>query len=112
SLVFNVRDILKGNYVIHKIILQDATINLAEDKSGNINYKFWKDSQTSSHKEFSVVLEEVICKNIHFKYASAKSRQDISMLIHDASVAGNFTAEMYTLKTDASLLSEKINLNG
>lgn len=111
SLVFNVRDIIRGNYIIHKIILQDASINLLEDKNGNINYKFWKDSESNTHSEFEVVLEEVMCKNVRFQYKDVKAQQDIVMQVHEAAIQGNFTSELYTLQTDVKVLSEKIGLH-
>ncbi|MBC8048384.1 MAG: AsmA family protein, partial [Fimbriimonadaceae bacterium] len=111
SLLFNVRDILKGNYVIKKIIVQDADIRLLTDAQGNINYKFWKENESEdSSGDLSVVLEEVKCENINFIYADKKNRQDISMLIKDVTMHGNFTADTYTLKTEGDILSHGIEI--
>ncbi|MBK7038240.1 MAG: hypothetical protein IPH42_18415 [Bacteroidetes bacterium] len=60
SLLFNVMNILRGNYNIKNIIVTDGYCHLITDKKGDINYKFWKDSEDTSSEDFSVNLEKFI----------------------------------------------------
>ena len=110
SLLFNVMNILRGNYNIKNIIVTDGYCHLITDKKGDINYKFWKDSEDTSSEDFSVNLEKVIFSDIDFQYLDFKNNQDISMLLHNCEMMGNFSSDNYILAITGDLLSKRIKV--
>lgn len=110
SLMFNVRDLLKGNYIIKEIEVRNADVTLLRDEKGVINYKFWKESEEETGTDISVLLEEVKCKNVAFIYTDKKNKQDISLQVYDAELSGNFSAENYTVKASGNILSNRIQI--
>jgi uncharacterized protein involved in outer membrane biogenesis len=112
SLVFNIKDILQNNYVIKSIIVEDGFCKLITDKKGNINYKFWKESENQSSEDFSVELREVVLLNIDFIYTDQRSEDDVAIFINAANLSGNFSSQVYKLTTDADILSKHINTGG
>lgn len=112
SLVFNIMNLLKGNYVIEKIIVDEGYCNLITDKKGNINYKFWKDSEDTSSANFSIDLQKVECNQMDFNYRDYKQSIDIALGIHHADFSGNFSADTYNMLVSGDLLSKHINISG
>ena len=112
SLVFNVWDIFKGNYTINNIQVKNGFCHLITDKKGNINYKFWKDSEGESSSDFSINLEQVDCEDINFQYRDYKYQQHIEMLIHNCALTGNFSSDNYLMQLNGDVLSKRIKIGG
>ena len=110
SLVFNVWDIFKGNYDIEYIQVKNGFCKLITDKKGNINYKFWKDSEGESSSDFSINLQKVDCENIDFQYLDYKYNQDIQLQIHNCVLTGNFSSDYYLMNTTGDILSKRIKI--
>lgn len=112
SLLFNIRDILKGKYDIKNIIIKNGFCKLVKDKNGIINYKVWKESENSTSESVSVNLEKVIFEEMEFQYLDFKYNQDISLFIHQCDMAGNFSSDNYILKANGDILSKRIKAGG
>ncbi len=110
SLLFNVWNILRGNYNIKNIKINSGFCHLITDKRGNVNYKFWKDSESESSSNFQVNLEKVIFTDIDFQYTDFKHNQDIVLLLHECTMKGNFSSDNYLLETTGNLLSKRIKI--
>lgn len=112
SLVFNIMNLLKGNYVIEKIIADEGYCNLVRDKKGNINYKFWKSSDDTTSANFSIDLQKVECNKMEFNYRDYKYQTDIALFIHHADFSGNFSADKYSMQVAGDVLSKHVNISG
>ncbi|MEZ5013654.1 MAG: AsmA-like C-terminal region-containing protein [Chitinophagales bacterium] len=112
SLVFNVWNLLRGNYTIKDVEVQDGFCTLITDHRGNINYQFWKSSEGGSASNFSINLEKVGCKNMAFTYQDYRSKQDISLQINDCDFTGNFSSDDYIMQLDGNVLSKRIYISG
>ncbi len=111
SLLFNIMNIIKGKYEIQEIIVSNGYCNLTSDKRGNINYKFWKDTESDSSTEFNIDLQKVVCNNIEFSYRDFKYKQDIILTIHDSELRGNFSSDKYKLFVNGNVLSKRIYIS-
>lgn len=111
SLLFNIRNIIKGKYEIKKVIIGDAKVFLHSDKNGIINYKFWKDAEPeTSPSELSILLKEVECSNVNFIYEDLKLKQFIDLNIHTAQLSGNLSSTNYLLNIKADVFSNIISI--
>ena len=110
SLLFNFWSIVRGNYTIEKLVVQDGYCNLVTDKKGNINYRFWKESSDTTASEFSMQLNAVDMLNMDFRYLDYAYNQDVDLHIDDCTFSGNFTSDLYTMQASGDLLSRRIRI--
>ena len=54
SLLLNIRDIIKKNYRLKKIIIDEATVSVFIDEKGNPNYKVFRPRSESQDSSFSL----------------------------------------------------------
>lgn len=110
-LQFNIIDIIKKNYVIKKIAVEDGFINLKIDKKGNDNFHFWKKDTSSVESPFKVELTKLVFENISISTDNEYKQLDFLILVDQLNLSGNFSDKDYTLKTDAKLLLQQLNSN-
>jgi len=110
SLVFNFWNILKSNYTIKNIVVKDGYCRLITDKRGNINYKFWKESDDTTSSDFQIQLDRVECMQMDMQYIDYKYGQDVDLQLHDCTLSGNFSSDLYTMTATGDLLSRRIRV--
>jgi len=110
SLLFSLRSIFSKQYKLKKIILSDAAINLQTDIEGNNNYEIWKqpENKNGSENEMHLELEDVVLKNVDVLYYHAIKKQDISFLVIDGNLKGDFNNERYLLNTVSELKNTSV----
>lgn len=108
---FNIIDIIKKNYVIKKIAVENGFINLKIDKKGNDNFHFWKKDTSSVESSFKVELSKLVFENISLSTVNDFKKLDFLILVDQLNLSGNFSDKDYTLKTDAKLLLQQLNSN-
>ncbi|MFI5217865.1 MAG: AsmA-like C-terminal region-containing protein [Bacteroidia bacterium] len=108
SLLFNLFDLISKNYVLQKIVLTDAQLNLKINKDGENNYHIWKTDSADSGDNFKMEIEKLRMENVHVNYKSIHAEQDYSFKINEGDLAGNFIADKYSVKATADLMVEKI----
>lgn len=62
----NVLSLLKKEVNIHKIVINDATIDLFKDKNGVSNSNIFKPKKNKTKSKTSTSIDEVILKNVNF----------------------------------------------
>jgi len=110
SLLFNFWDIVHGNYTIEHIVVKDGFCHLITDKKGNINYKFWKESEDTSSSAFQMQLDKVDLQNVDIRYLDYVYNQDIQCLVNTCAFTGNFTDAQYTMQATGNVLSKRIRI--
>ena len=108
---FNIIDIIKKNYVIKKIAVENGFVNLKIDKKGNDNFHFWKKDTSSVESPFKVELSKLVFENISLSTVNDFKKLDFLILVDQLNLSGNFSDKDYTLKTDAKLLLQQLNSN-
>lgn len=111
-LQFNIIDILKENYIIKKITINDGMVNVKIDKYGNDNYHFWKTSSDSTKSQVALELEKLTLKQVNFYFLNEYKDLDMDIEAVGVSLSGNFSQEEFTLSTQANLLVSQINDKG
>jgi len=113
SLQFNLFDILRKNYVVKKIKMENGKVKLRIGMDGSVNWDVWKgDGDTiSSSKESAFNLEKFQFENIKFIYLDYKNKNDIDCSIHSGTLAGEFTSKKYELSIKGDLLANHFNID-
>lgn len=112
SLLLGINSIFSKPYTIRKIILENATLNLQTDKNGNPNYEVWKQSSDSEKGGVAFDLKDVVFINVDVLYYNVLKNQDISFLITDGNLSGNFRDQNFVLHSSGELKSANVRLDG
>lgn len=110
-LQFNIIDILKENYIIKKVQVNDGMMNLKVDKYGNDNFHFWKPATDSSANKLSVELEQLIFEDVNFYYLNEYKDLDMDINAEKLALSGNFSKDEFSMQTEAILLVNQMNSN-
>lgn len=108
-LQFNIIDILKENYIIKKVEINNGMVNLKIDKYGNDNYHFWKTKSDTVKSELSVELEDLKFNDVNFYFLNEYKNLDMDVNAQELTLSGNFSSDKFTLNTEAVLLVNQIN---
>lgn len=107
ALLFNLADIIRGDYKIERINLEDAFLNLAVQEDGKVNYQiFRKDPGTDS--EMSVNLKKVHFKNVVISYIHLPSQQEYLFRIDGGNLEGTFSSRLQQFHFDGNIHSTHI----
>lgn len=110
-LQLNIRDLLKGEYNINEIHIENATINIASDKNGKFNYEIFttdKNDTDSSHVKLS--LDEVVLKNTYYTFFD--HRQDLFSQgkIDKAKLTGSYFDDNFSADIRSSIYIDQFRL--
>jgi hypothetical protein len=104
-LLFNIINLIRKDYTVTRIIVADAQIDLKNDAQGNINYRFWKDSEESSSTGFSLSLKDVLLEDVAIRYDDRQAKVFLDEMIYKGKLSGNFSSSQYDMDIEASLLN-------
>ncbi|PJA09576.1 MAG: hypothetical protein COX70_01450 [Flavobacteriales bacterium CG_4_10_14_0_2_um_filter_32_8] len=108
-LQFNIIDIIKENYIIKKVQVEDGIVNIKIDRFGNDNYHFWKTTTSEPEKKLSIELEKLTFQHVNFYLLNDYKVLDMDIEAVDVALSGNFSSDEFTLNTKAHLLVNQIN---
>lgn len=111
SLLINLSDLWKGQYVIHKLTAANGTLSIHIDKDRNRNYDILKKS-AGPQKEFSLKINDARLRNFQLNYLDEPNEQDYSMLTGETKLTGDFAAEQFTLGFDADAVTAYLKSQG
>ena len=100
SLNFNALDMLKRNYNVRKVILNDGFCRLKINEFGINNYSIFKSENNSDSSQFQFQLEEVSLDEIQFDYSNKLLKQHYSFDITNALLSGEFSSTNYDIETN------------
>ena len=100
SLNFNALDMLKRNYNVRKVILNDGFCRLKINEFGINNYSIFKSENNSDSSQFQFQLEEVSLDEIQFNYSNKLLKQHYSFDITNALLSGEFSSTNYDIETN------------
>ena len=103
SLNFNALDMLKRNYNVRKVILNDGFCRLKINEFGINNYSILESKNNSDSSQFQFQLEEVSLDDIQFDYSNKLLKQHYSFDISNALLSGEFTSTNYDIETNIDL---------
>lgn len=112
SLLLGINSIFSRPYKLRKIILENASLNLQTDKDGNPNYEVWKKTNDPEGGGVEFDLQEVVFINVDVLYYNVLKKQDVSFLISEGNLSGNFRDQNFVLQSFGDLKSAAVKLDG
>ena len=108
SLMFNIYDIVKGEYNVEKIALEDAFLNLVVYEDGIKNYDVFRLEKGNEKKSLNINLENVVFKNVQVSYLNYPSDQEYLFTVNQGKLHGEFSSSTYNLEIDGDFYSKHI----
>lgn len=110
-LMFNLKDLWNKNYTINKINVNGAQCNLGVNKAGKPNYIFWKKSEGKGNDNVKFALRDITLQDINLKYRNAEQKIKLSLSFKEATFAGDFGDDSYSLQTEGKARLEYLGIN-
>jgi hypothetical protein len=107
---FNLYDILRKNYTIKLIAIDDAELNLITDKKGRSNYMILKESEKDreENEAFLLNLKEVKLANVKLDYRDDKYKQYYDLVLNKVMLAGDFNSNGERIVLEGKVMANKI----
>lgn len=85
---FDILGLMRGKYIIDKIILQNADCSVKTNKLGESNYMIIRqDQDTTSSEQLDFALKSIELHNVHIRYIDEPTQQDHDVQVHEADVS-------------------------
>ena len=108
SILFNVWDIITGNYEISKIQLSDAFLTIIDYNNGKNNYQIVNSTDQNESEGAAFDINKIILKNVHVLYINYPSEQEYLFQTTHMEISGQFSQNNFSLQIDGNLFSEHI----
>jgi len=108
SILFNVWDIVMGNYKISKIQLSDAFLTIVDYGNGKNNFQIGNGKDKQGDNGANININKIILKNVHILYINYPSDQEYLLQTAHSEISGQFSQEEFSLQIDGDIFSEHI----
>lgn len=108
SLLFNVYDIITGNYKIERILLKDAFLNIVVHHDGSDNLTVLRKSDNEKSGNVNIDLQQVIFRNVEISYLNYPSDQEYLINVIKGDLNGTFSTENYRMEIAGDIYSKHI----
>ena len=103
SLHFNLRDIFKGNYTIHKIAVNGIQLFLFIDRQNNDNYHCWRSDTSSNTSALSFKMNQILMHDFETTYTDLGQQLDFDIVMMKAQMQGEIFDEDFALVMQSDL---------
>ena len=110
-LTFNVWDILSENYNIKTIIAKDGCFNMKVNQKAQVNYEFWKSSESKKESNFALSLKKITLNNIKYSYRNDLTKQYFEIYLNSSNAKGNFNEKEQDITISSKSRIRKIQLD-
>jgi hypothetical protein len=91
-LEFSIYDLLTKNFKISKVHALKGYLNIARDRSGNLNYLIWKTSSNTDTSNFKIKLQNVKLTDVSISYFDFKAPKQLSAFISNCQIRCNLSS--------------------
>lgn len=110
-LTFNVWDIIKEDYNIKTIIANDGSFNMKVNSNAEVNYEFWKPSESKKESNFSLSLKKISLNNIKYSYKNDCTKQYFEIFLKSSQAKGDFTSNQQEIKFRSNSRIKKMQID-
>jgi hypothetical protein len=108
SLLFDLFDILWGDFTIEKIVLKDASLNLVVINDSLNNFSIFQKNNRKNATSVNLNLEKVYLNEVQVSYYHHPSDQEYIFKVKKGNLRGTFSKENYMLALDGDLSTKYI----
>ena len=108
SILFNVWDILKGDYDISRIQLSDAFLTIVDYANGKNNYRLMGPKGPGPSGNTKINIDQLILKNVHILYVNYPSEQEYLLQVAHSEINGQFSRDRFSLEIDGDVFLEHV----
>ncbi len=112
ALRFSPLALLRGNYRIHRIDLENGEIRLRRDARGKPNYLFWKTPEDSSGSALQVDLAYLRLSQIRFSYQDEQREVFLEAHLPGGHASGSLQGEALQIRLDLNAEKALLPLSG
>lgn len=111
---FNLYDIIRHNYRIKLITIDNGEVNLLTDKKGRANYLILKKTEqsTAENESFLLNLKKVVLNEVHLNYRDDQYKQYHDMLCRHVTLSGDFNEKGERIELEGKLLANTSRSQG
>jgi len=108
SVLFNIMEVIRGNYVLKKIILKNAFLNIIVHPDGKANYQVVKTVEKNSTSGFEIDVTDVVFQNVSISYVHYPSNQEYLFRINKGNLTGEFSQSNQLIAFNGDLFTTHI----
>jgi hypothetical protein len=108
SVLFNIVELIQGKYILKKIIIKNAFLNIITHPDGKTNYQIIKTVDRSESSSFKMDLTHVSFHNVSVSYAHYPSNQEYLFRINKGTLKGAFSKSNQTFDFHGDLFTTHI----
>lgn len=108
-LMMNLLDVIRQNWTIKTIAIENGALYLSRDKNGEVNYNLQGEQMdTLPASSFRLDIDKALLHDIDFKFTDELGGVFIDLHLDKATVRGNFSSEQLSLLTSVSVFSRSL----
>ncbi|MGI9542273.1 MAG: AsmA family protein, partial [Cyclobacteriaceae bacterium] len=108
---FGLWDILRGDFVIDQVHLENAKVDLFVTEDGHNNFTIITRDTTKLKKEVAFKIDQINLKDVAINYQDRQRKQDFKLLAHDMQAGLEIENDLYKIALLGNVTSEKIEIN-
>lgn len=94
---FNLIPLIKNQYIIKEVQINKGKLNIYTDLEGNVNYRFWKESESLPATNFQVELQHVKISDINFLTSNLARKDHIRGEIKKLILNGDLSSKKFIM---------------
>ena len=106
--------LLQSNLNISNVLIENGALFVEVDRRGRANYLIAKETEVESAAmtggDFSLSIKEATLNNMELIYIDQQSKQEMKLLLENASFTGKFDSQEFSLISDATMQSNFVEL--
>ena len=107
----NLWDLLRGQYNVGKVDVQQVSLQLRTDAQGRHNWDVIRTEEDTASSEFSLQLSAVQLSDVSVHYMDESSDFKTDFLLQKMTAKGDFTQEKFTVKCAMQLLLQSMQVD-
>lgn len=113
SFRFGLMSLFGSRIKVRSVVISDGALSIRIDRQGKPNYDIFKEQEEPDEESATeVALELARLNNIELIYSDQSARQEVSALVNDATFSGGFSAQKFSLKSQADITFGFVDLDG
>lgn len=103
----NIFDLIKGDYVIRRIAIHQATMNMIINTSGKDNWHIFIKEDSTQDNEVKIAINTISLSKIEYNYHNQQKNQATTILAKKISAKGDFDKSIFTANIKSNLFIDK-----